>query len=122
MRGYHSDMLNVSDHEDLIQLVIDPPCFNQQLEPTIKIQTSIQMALTLECIWNNRNQVVHQAKQVNQHSILAIKELESRIVEQSQALESEEKDTNYKIMNWTTPSIGLIKLNLDVAMFNNSAT
>ena len=67
------------------------------------------MALTLECIWNFKNQVVHQAKQVNQHSIhLAIKGLESRIVEQIQALESEEKEANCKTMKWTALSSGVI--------------
>ena len=121
MRGYHSDMLNVSNHEELIQLVIDP-LVHQSTDSIIKIKTSIQMALTLECIWNFRNQVVRQAKQVNQHSIhLAIKRLESRIVEQIQALESEEKEKNYKIMNWTTPNSGMIKLNTNATLFNNSA-
>ena len=80
------------------------------------------MALTLECIWNFKNQVVHQAKQVNQHSIhLAIKGLESRIVEQIQALESEEKEANCKTMKWTALSSGVIKLNTEAAMFNSSA-
>jgi hypothetical protein len=62
------------------------------------------------------------SKQVNQHSIhLAIKGLESRIVEQIQALESEEKEANCKTMKWTALSSGVIKLNTEAAMFNNSA-
>jgi hypothetical protein len=43
------------------------------------IQTSIHFAVTLDCMWSLRNQVIHQDHQIN--ILTTIKTLESKIVE-----------------------------------------
>ena len=60
--GLHSDWTNVANNEDIINLVINPPIHihaTGSAKEKIKVHTSIQIALTLETIWNFRNQMVH---------------------------------------------------------------
>ena len=56
----------------------------------LQTQTSIQFALTLECIWKLRNQVVHNGAQIN--ILTTVKALDLKVVEHVMAL----KETNAK--------------------------
>jgi hypothetical protein len=81
------------------------------------------MVVTKDCIWNFRNQVVFSGIQVNPQSIqLAVKAVESRTVEHVQSLENAEKYESFKIIQWSPPCCGVIKLNTDDALSNNAVT
>ena len=80
--GLHSDWTNVANNEDIINLVINPPIHihaTGSAKEKIKVHASIQIALTLETIWNFRNQVVHNDAKPN--ILTTIKALENRILE-----------------------------------------
>lgn len=83
--GIHLDVLVVSDYVDLAKLVIDPLVLKltQISEMTLKEQTSIQIAQTIECIWNLKNQATHSVKYVN--ISYCINALEIRTMEHIQA-------------------------------------
>ena len=72
----------MANTEDIINLVINPPIYTHatgSAEEKIKVHTSIQIALTLETIWNFRNQVVHNDAKLDLYT--TIKALENRILE-----------------------------------------
>jgi hypothetical protein len=117
----HSDALSVSNAEEVAMLVIDPPisisCPSEL--KSLKVQASIQITLTLDCIWHLRNQAEHSRRPV---SILPIvNNFESKIMEQVQAFTSS-RDLNVRVAQiWSKPNRGYVKLNVDVVMGNNSA-
>ena len=74
----HSDNLNVSNHQELAILVIDPPIIqsNSIPEKTLKVQAAFQVALTLDCIWQLRNQKCLQVARLVYNLPLKILSLE----------------------------------------------
>ena len=51
---------------DIVELVTNQPILSSDPlnKKTLLIQSSIQSALTLECIWNLRNQVEHKVVKI----------------------------------------------------------
>ena len=79
---------------------------------TLLKQTSIQFAITIDCIWSLRNCVIHDDCKV---SILTIiKTLESKIMEQIQALEDTSSEASKSSDKWIAPSHDTLKLNVDL--------
>jgi hypothetical protein len=68
----------------------------------MKEQASIQLATTLDCIWQLRNQAAHSMKQVNNSTI---KSLELRISEHIYYVNANEAEGLRIEIKWTTPQI-----------------
>jgi ribonuclease HI len=104
----------------VVKLVVNSPTPNALhcKKNLAELFASIQIALTLELIWRFHNQVVFQAKP--DCPLLLIKNLELKIVEHVQASLGEsysEFDTL-----WRPPNAGVIKINVDAAMYSDFAT
>ena len=80
----------------------------------LKTQSSIQIALTLECIWNLRNHVVHNNVKVNW--LVEVKKLEVRILEHFLVLEKESSDVVQTSSFWNAPPPNCVKLNVDASL------
>jgi hypothetical protein len=104
--------------------VINPPlCPGIDLNPkTLKAQTSIQIALTLENIWSVRNQRVHNNTKVNHLSI--VKNLEGRILEHFHIIDPSILVDSFSIspLCWSTSPSNVVKLNTDAALKDGKAT
>jgi hypothetical protein len=122
--GLHPDSLPIDSSLDLLNLVINPPiCPGIDLNPkTLKAQTSIQIALTLENIWSVRNQRVHNNTKVNHLSI--VKNLEGRILEHFHIIDPGILADSLSIspLCWSAPPSNVVKLNTDAALKDGKAT
>ena len=120
--GLHSDALLVSNHEDLAQVVINPPITMSAScdEKAFKEQVSVKVALTLDSIWQMRNQAVHSDNKLNIQA--SIKVLELSIMEQILAIQSESTVIIQKERIWCSLDVGIVKLNIDAALLHHSAT
>ena len=113
----HSSRLSLASCQDILKLICEPPIFTAAESSKAKdilLQTSIQFAITLDCIWNLRNQVVFEDLQVN--LLVQIKNLETRIMEHINALEDPSEfglNKPYSAKYWTAPPPGSMKLNVD---------
>uniref|UniRef100_A0A2N9HV68 Reverse transcriptase domain-containing protein n=1 Tax=Fagus sylvatica TaxID=28930 RepID=A0A2N9HV68_FAGSY len=65
--GIRSEHIPVRTNSDFVNLVVKPSlCQNHSIDtPIVSAQTSIHVALILECIWNLRNQVMHNNSAVH---------------------------------------------------------
>ena len=113
----HSCHFNILNSKDILKFICDPPIIaTANAEPkSLREQTSIQFATTLECIWNLRNQVVHHNHEFN--IMVIIKQLAVRILEHIHAVEEPKAgvESNVKRLDliWKVPAVGTIKLNFD---------
>ncbi len=82
--GIRSEHIPVRTNSDFVNLVVKPSlCQNHSIDtPIVSAQTSIHVALILECIWNLRNQVMHNNSTV--HIEVVVSNLESKILEHLQ--------------------------------------
>jgi hypothetical protein len=115
--GIRADLFLVNEDLDVVKLVVNPP-IPHSAQGMLKQNLDfafVQIALTLETIWRFRNQFVHQSKIEN--PMVSIKALEFRIVEHMQGMWSETKLVSYKNLKWCPPLSGILKLNVDAAMF-----
>jgi hypothetical protein len=76
----YSNHLAFSSCKDIINIICDPslPSGMSMDGKMLKEQTTIQFAITLDAIWNLRNQVIHGDHKIN--LMATIKLLESRIM------------------------------------------
>uniref|UniRef100_A0A2N9H2N4 RNase H type-1 domain-containing protein n=1 Tax=Fagus sylvatica TaxID=28930 RepID=A0A2N9H2N4_FAGSY len=106
-----SDWLNVANSDDIVNLVINPPIQSQGMssaDEKIQVQTSIQITLTLETIWNYHNRVVHSDTKPN--LITIIKSIERKVHVINKVVDCLEK-----------PLHDTVKLNTDAALLGNEA-
>uniref|UniRef100_A0A2N9GBE2 RNase H type-1 domain-containing protein n=2 Tax=Fagus sylvatica TaxID=28930 RepID=A0A2N9GBE2_FAGSY len=117
---YGAEMFNIDGCESIANLVIDPPiehCYVLSNAVQVKEQRSLQLAITIEAIWNLRNRVVHNGEQIN--IAVTIKGTEFRFAECIEAREPVvDKDPN-SVKLWTRPPIGMVKLNVDATIFSD---
>ena len=73
-----AEHLQVSTHDDILKLVLDLPLSSQH-QKTLQEQCTLQLALTLESIWNLRNQAMHNGETIN--LIETISRLEHKVAE-----------------------------------------
>ena len=116
-----ADLLPVHSDFDVVKLVVNPPVTLSSpcLKNQFLVHASIQIALTLETIWNFRNQQVHQLKAAN--PIVALKALEFRIVEYVQSPLGESNDMVSKESFWRPPPPGIIKFNVNATILQSTA-
>jgi ribonuclease HI len=119
--GIRAELFVVNMDVDVVKLVVDPPI--PLSDPSVvqmnKNLASVQIAFTLEAIWRFRNQHVHHSKIDNPN--VSIKALEFRIVEHMQKLWAENSLFTPKDLKWLPPPHGIVKLNVDAAIFHSSA-
>uniref|UniRef100_A0A2N9G2U3 CCHC-type domain-containing protein n=1 Tax=Fagus sylvatica TaxID=28930 RepID=A0A2N9G2U3_FAGSY len=109
---------------EFLELVINPPiCTDPRITPkSLRAQTSIQFALTLESIWLLRNQVVHNDGKLNHLAI--VENLEARVLEHWFIL-NPLLGVVARTMNppsWSVPPSNVLKLNVDAALKDGVAT
>jgi ribonuclease HI len=119
--GLRPESLPVYNDFDVVKLVVNPPFIPQptSVKNQEVVHASVQIALTLEAIWNFRNNQVHQDKAVN--PIVALKALEFRVVEHVQSILGDSSSMPSKELYWRPPPRGIIKLNVDVAILQDAA-
>ena len=112
------ESLLVYNDFDVVKLVVNPLFIPQptSIKNQEVVHASIQMALTLEAIWNFRN---NQDKAVN--PIVALKALEFRVVEHVQAILGDSSSVTLKELYWRPPPLGIIKLNVDATILHEAA-
>ena len=119
--GIHPDLILTYTNFDFLNLVINPPLFqNLSLDPkTLKAQSSFHISLTLECIWNIRNQVFHNDTKVN--IIAEVKKIELRILEHFEVLQPAGCSVAPAVSIWHAPPLNVVKLNVDAAISSTEA-
>ena len=116
------DNLNLANYFDIVKLVVDSPWCSGGLpnKNSSKEKSAIQIALTLECIWNCRNQVVHNGSIIDVSAIL--RSLEIKFHEHFTLLDTEDYDPVNPTICWSAPAPGIIKINTDaVVRFGHSS-
>ena len=81
---------------------------------------SIQIALTLECIWNFKNSIVHSGPHSNLPIIL--KGLELRVADHLALVEGVDRVSNNVLICQKAPPPDYVKLNTDVVVKPNSTS
>jgi hypothetical protein len=121
MWALKSDLISLSTCKDFIKFVCEPPISTPASMGVniLNTFTSIQFALTLDCIWNLRNKVSYSDHKINILSI--VKALDIRILEHLRALESVDASLDHNLTCWTTPLDDVIKLNVDATIVSNRA-
>jgi hypothetical protein len=122
--GIHPNSFTASSSLEFLELVINPPiCTDPRITPkSLRAQTSIQFALTLESIWLLRNQVVHNDGKLNHLAI--VENLEARVLEHWFIL-NPLLGVVARTMNppsWSVPPSNVLKLNVDAALKDGVAT
>jgi hypothetical protein len=120
--GIRTDLIPASTSVDFVSLVVQPPlCPNPGGDNSLlRAQASIQVASTLESIWNFRNQMVHEGCCMN--ILTMVHQLEAKILEQFLPLQSTASKVSRICHQWKTPPPLSIKLNVDAAISNSSST
>ena len=120
--GLRTGNQQVSNNSDIVKLALEPPIAPHSADLSPKKeqeQNSLRMALTLEAIWNLRNQVLHKGRKVNILSVINL--LEIRYNEFVQMLGHKGSITAPEAMRWQKPPTGTVKLNVDATLNKNSA-
>ena len=112
-----SDEINVNRNEEIVKIVIDPPW---KLPKESREQVSLQMIITLEAIWNLRNQITHNGGEIN--LISTIKGIEARVQEFLLSQEIPPQHIHMDVTKWSTPPPNVVKLNVDAAILRNHST
>uniref|UniRef100_A0A2N9GNN9 Reverse transcriptase domain-containing protein n=1 Tax=Fagus sylvatica TaxID=28930 RepID=A0A2N9GNN9_FAGSY len=112
-----SDEINVNRNEEIVKIVIDPPW---KLPKESREQVSLQMIITLEAIWNLRNQITHNGGEIN--LISTIKGIEARVQEFLLSQELPPQHIHMDVTKWSTPPPNVVKLNVDAAILRNHST
>jgi hypothetical protein len=122
--GLRPDLIPVYNNLDLLNFVINPPLCPGTLEKTknLKDQTSIQLVVTLEFIWNLRNQVVHNEFKINYLAV--VKNIELKILEQLTVLNLVSGVVAHFELNgvWSAPPPHVVKINVDAVLNDLVAT
>ena len=116
-----SDLLTFNSYQDIAKFICEPP-IAANTSPSDKelcVQTSIQFALTLDCIWNLRNQVLHNNSQVNILNI--VRSLETRISEHLHSLKELDHLNGVDNFSWEPSTEEFIKINVDAAVSHDRA-
>uniref|UniRef100_A0A2N9GPM4 Reverse transcriptase domain-containing protein n=1 Tax=Fagus sylvatica TaxID=28930 RepID=A0A2N9GPM4_FAGSY len=116
------DWICFPDCTDIVNFVCDPPSCSHHSSNSIATSTffSIRIALTLECIWNMRNQVVHNGTNINLLSMITA--LDNCIEEHSLAWSPHPSQTQANHIVWEPPPPQVVKLNVDAALAANITT
>jgi hypothetical protein len=110
------DNLNLANYFDIVKLVVDPPRCSDGLpnKNSSKEKSTIQIALTLECIWNCRNQVIHNGSIIDVSAIL--RSFEIKFCEHFTLLDTEDYDPVKPTICWSAPAPGIIKINTNATV------
>jgi hypothetical protein len=120
--GIRSELIPTSTNADFVKLVVKPPICQTSIRDAALMcaQTSIHFALLLECIWNLRNQVLHNNSPVHIESV--VRHLEAKILEHLQILNPLVSPSVVPNLTWIPPPPNMVKLNMDAAVNNKIAT
>uniref|UniRef100_A0A2N9IU76 RNase H type-1 domain-containing protein n=1 Tax=Fagus sylvatica TaxID=28930 RepID=A0A2N9IU76_FAGSY len=118
----YSERLPLVSGADFLKFVINPPislACSLDLK-LIKEQTTIHLALTLECIWNLRNQAMHNAQKINLLAVLT--NLDLRIREHCQSFLTVGNQHIRETVVLSPPPPRVVKLNVDAGFTNDNAS
>ena len=113
----HSNHLTLASYKVIIRIICDPsiPSGMSLDGKVLKEQTAIQFAITLDVIWNLRNQVIHGDHKIK--IIATINMLESIIMEHVLSLKEPDSLEDRGRVLWEAPTFAVIKNNVDAAIF-----
>jgi ribonuclease HI len=123
--GIRAELLPVTHDIDVVKLVVNPPIVVAIPSSfrTISNQATVQIAITLEAIWNFHNGHVHRSYKDNM--LVLLKAMEHRVVEHWQehllGESSVSSAGSFKDVLWSPRPSGCIKLNLDAALLPSAA-
>ena len=120
--GLRSDSIPIFTNEDIVKFIVSPNSFLGVVSSRNKEDNeldSLRMLITLEAIWFMRNQLLHNASHID--IMEASQLIKKRTLEYAKTLSKEKTISKNKSVNgWEVPKDGRIKINVDVAMFENA--
>ena len=113
--------MQISCNADIAKFVLDPSATVNNENMSSKQsqeQNSLRIALTLEAIWNLRNQVCFKGEKCNIIAIIMM--LNHRFHEMVTVDDQIANQTSPEKILWTKPPLGTVKLNVDAACSSDS--
>ncbi|KAL0007666.1 hypothetical protein SO802_009168 [Lithocarpus litseifolius] len=111
--GYRADISSLQIEEDLIRLILEPPC--SSLPASEQWLASLNMALVVDEIWSLRNQVLYQEAQVDIPK--STQSVQHKFLEYSKLLVGKQPNVAPACpTTWSPPPLGWIKVNVDAAI------
>ena len=106
---------------DIVNLVVNPSLrHGSNNNRNLQCKMSIQISLTLECIWNFKNSIVHSDLHIN--LFLILKGLELRVGDHLALVEGDDRVSDNVLIWWKAQPPGCVKLNTDAIVKPNSAS
>jgi hypothetical protein len=97
--GFRPDSIPLANFLDIVNLVVNPSLrHGSNNNRNLQCKMSIQISLTLECIWNFKNSIVHS--DLHSNLSLILKGLELRVGDHLALVEGDDRVSDNVLIWW----------------------